>query len=61
VTLCLAEEEISLPELLFNTLKLTIMNKFDEAVVRAKALIVVDEVTPLPKMKGQPVQLSLFG
>ena len=28
MTLCLAEEEISLPELLFNTLKLTIMEKY---------------------------------
>ena len=37
------------------------VKKEDEAVVRAKALIIVDDVTPLPKMKGQPVQLSLFG
>lgn len=37
------------------------VKKEDEAVVRAKALIIVDDVTLLPKMKGQPVQLSLFG
>jgi len=36
------------------------VKKEDEAVVRAKRLIVVDEVTPAPKMKGEPIQLSLF-
>ena len=36
------------------------VKKEDEAVVRAKQLIVVDEVTPVPKMKGEPIQLSLF-
>ena len=36
------------------------VKKEDEAVVRAKRMIIVDEVTPVPKMKGEPVQLSLF-
>ena len=36
------------------------VKKEDEAVVRAKKLIIVDEVTPAPKMKGEPIQLSLF-
>lgn len=36
------------------------VKKEDEAVVRAKQLIIVDEVTPMPKMKGEPIQLSLF-
>jgi hypothetical protein len=36
------------------------VKKEDEAVVRAKQLIIVDEVTPIPKMKGEPIQLSLF-
>ena len=36
------------------------VKKEDEAVVKAKRLIVVDEVTPVPKMKGEPIQLSLF-
>ena len=36
------------------------VKKEDEAVVRAKKLIVVGEVTPAPKMKGEPIQLSLF-
>lgn len=36
------------------------VKKEDEAVVRAKQLIIVDEVTPVPKMKGEPIQLSLF-
>ena len=36
------------------------VKKEDEAVVSAKQLIVVDEVTPVPKMKGEPIQLSLF-
>lgn len=36
------------------------VKKEDEAVVRAKRLIIVDEVTPVPKMKGEPIQLSLF-
>ena len=36
------------------------VKKEDEAVVRAKKLIIVDEVTPVPKMKGEPIQLSLF-
>ena len=36
------------------------VKKEDEAVVRAKQLIIVDDVTPVPKMKGEPIQLSLF-
>ena len=36
------------------------VKKEDEAVVRAKQMIIVDEVTPVPKMKGEPIQLSLF-
>jgi hypothetical protein len=36
------------------------VKKEDEAVVRAKQMIVVGEVTPAPKMKGEPIQLSLF-
>lgn len=36
------------------------VKKEDEAVVMAKQLIIVDEVTPVPKMKGEPIQLSLF-
>jgi len=36
------------------------VKKEDEAVVRAKQMIVVGEVTPAPKIKGEPIQLSLF-
>lgn len=36
------------------------VKKEDEAVVRAKQMITVGEVTPAPKMKGEPIQLSLF-
>ena len=36
------------------------VKKEDEAVINAKRMIIIDEVAPLPKMKGNPVQLSLF-
>ena len=36
------------------------VKKEDEAVIRAKQMITVDEITPVPKMQGEPVQLSLF-
>lgn len=36
------------------------VKKEDEAVVRAKQLIVIDDATPLPQMKGEPIQLELF-
>ena len=36
------------------------VKKEDEAVIKAKSMLIVDEVTPLPKMKGEPIQLSLF-
>ena len=37
------------------------IKKEDEAVVNAKKMIILNETTPIPKMKGEPVQLSLFG
>ena len=36
------------------------VKKEDEAVIRAKQMITVDEITPVPKMQGAPIQLSLF-
>jgi hypothetical protein len=36
------------------------VKKEDEAVIRAKQMIIVDEITPVPKMQGEPIQLSLF-
>lgn len=36
------------------------VKKEDEAVKRAKSMIIVDSIAPLPIMKGEPIQLSLF-
>ena len=36
------------------------VKKEDEAIIRAKRLIIVDEVTSIPHIKGEPIQLSLF-
>lgn len=36
------------------------IKKEDEAVVKAKSMITVGDITPVPKMKGEPIQLSLF-
>lgn len=36
------------------------VKKEDEAVKKAKSMLIVDEVTPIPVMKGEPIQLSLF-
>ena len=36
------------------------VKKEDEAVVRAKSMLIADAITPIPKMKGEPIQLSLF-
>jgi hypothetical protein len=36
------------------------VKKEDEAVVRAKSMLIADEIDPIPKMKGEPIQLSLF-
>ena len=36
------------------------VKKEDEAVVRAKSMIIVDNIAFVPRMKGEPVQLSLF-
>lgn len=36
------------------------VKKEDEAVIKAKSMIIVGEAAPIPKMKGEPVQLSLF-
>lgn len=36
------------------------VKKEDEAVINAKSMLIVDEAAPIPKMKGEPIQLSLF-
>ena len=36
------------------------VKKEDEAVVKAKSMLIVGDITPIPKMKGEPIQLSLF-
>lgn len=36
------------------------VKKEDEAVINAKSMLMVDASAPIPKMKGEPIQLSLF-
>ena len=36
------------------------VKKEDEAVIKAKSMIIVDDAASIPKMKGEPIQLSLF-
>ena len=32
----------------------------DEAVINAKSMLIVDNAAPIPKMQGEPIQLSIF-
>ena len=36
------------------------VKKEDEAVIKAKSMIIVGGLAPIPKMHGEPIQLSLF-
>jgi hypothetical protein len=36
------------------------VKKEDEAVIKAKSMIIVDDAASIPKIKGEPIQLSLF-
>jgi hypothetical protein len=36
------------------------VKKEDEAVIKAKSMLIIDNAAPIPKMKGEPIQLSLF-